>query len=706
MKKINLNIVGMSCVNCADAIKRVTSKIDGVKSANVNFATSGAVYEIDSDGVEEEIKKSIKKLGYDVVDDYDSLQASKEKHIKNLFIKFICSISIFSVVMFLEMSKILPFFINGLICAILSFVVVFYFGYSIISAGLNSLKTKEYDMNTLITLGALSAYIYSIISLFFTHYLYFSSSTGVLSFIFLGQFLEERSKLKANDYIKNLISLTPKSANLIVDNVIKSVPINSLKLNDLVLVKEGELIPSDGIIKKGSALIDQSMITGESLPVLKEVGQEVSAGCINTSGTIEILINKEFINSTLSEILKLLSDASNKKMPISRFADVIASKFVPVVVILAFISLIVWSLLGHFYTGVVCFVSVLIISCPCALGLATPIAIVCSLSNGAKNGILIKNPAILEFLKNIKIFIFDKTGTLTNAKLSVIYSSLDEVTLKMVGEIELLSDHIIAKVIAKYANAKNKFEGDFKEEIANGVIAKNSSNEIIIGKKEFLLEKNIKVDIDKKYLNGAYNIVCVGINGSFKGYIVLSDEIKKDAKDVIANLKNRGIKTILLTGDNQVSGNLIGNKLGLDEIYSSLLPNDKFNITQNLAKKSLVAFVGDGINDAPSMKIASAGICMGSGNDIARQSGDVVLIRNDLKSVLNLLNLSSKTMACIKQNLFWALIYNVICIPIAMGVFYHFGFILKPIFASIAMMCSSIFVVLNSIRLKFKDISK
>ncbi|MBP3224698.1 MAG: copper-translocating P-type ATPase [Campylobacter sp.] len=720
-QKFNLNIVGMTCVNCSNAIERVTRKIEGVESVNVSFTAGVGEFEVANDAVLDAVKAKITKLGYEIATNYEELEAKKARNLKNMLFKFVLAVILACFIMLIEMKSNFSFAVKASICAVLGAVVLGFCGKNFFYHAYGSLKNKNYDMNVLVSLGSSAAYLYSLGSAIFVYFkggnewanLYFSSSAMIIAFILLGKYLEERSKLKANDYIKKLIDLSPKKAVLInPDGMMREILANELKPGDKVLVKNGAQIPGDGVIIDGEAEIDTSLITGESLAVFKKVGDTVNAGCMSVAGILQVEITKFSHQSVLAEIKNLLSEAGSKKMPISRFADKIANIFVPSVIFIAICVFVIWLIAGKAHIGLLCAICVLIISCPCALGLATPIAIVCAISNAAKNGVLVKNPEVLEILKDTKIAVFDKTGTLSRGEISVNFTNLSDENLALIASVQMLSEHPISKAIVKFAKEKGlkfaKFEGEFESLLGRGIKAKNSEFTLLAGNKELLNENGVEFETPKnadEFLCNGFGVIFVAINAKFVGFVALSDILRDEASECIKTLKNQGIKTIMLTGDNAKTANFIGKSLGVDEIISEVLPSQKYEFIANLKNSEKVLFVGDGINDAPSLKTADIGVAMNSGSDIAKGAGDIIFIKNDLRNLAYLINLSQKTMTTIKQNLFWAFFYNLICIPVAAGILYPlWGVLLKPMFGAAAMCFSSVTVVLNSIRLKFAKI--
>ncbi|PSM52633.1 copper-translocating P-type ATPase [Campylobacter blaseri] len=713
-KKIKLNIVGMSCVNCSNAIEKATKKIEGVADSRVSFTTNTGEFEVDSENLKNQIIQKIEKLGFEVATDYEDLQLKKQKALKALRIKLISAFFLMLAVMILHMF-IKHSFINSFLQFVLTTIIVFYCGKSFFVHAYGSLKNRNYDMNVLIALGVGSAYLYSSFVFLFPHlvdskfnYVYFESAAMIVFFILLGKYLEENSKAKANDYIKSLLNLAPKTATLLnSDGTTKDILVENLNIGDIVVVKSGTNIPCDGVVVSGGAEVDTSALTGEFLPVYKKFGDSVNAGFLNTNGFINIEVTKANHETMIARITKLLSEASAKKMPVARLADKVANIFVPIVVAIAILTFITWVVFGNAYYGVMTSISVLVISCPCALGLAVPISIVCAISNLAKNGVLVRNPEVLEILRDTKNVFFDKTGTLTNGKISVYTTNLDNQNLKEVAEVEMLSEHLISKAIVKYAEDKNINLDNYKGEYENIVGMGIKSDNLLIGSEAFLIKNNVSIDEKQKneylkFLKNGLGTVLVAKDSKYLGYIVLEDTIRKSAKESIQKLNIEEKNTIMLTGDNENIAKYISKELGIKKVYSGVLPEEKFNIIKEHKNSGKTIFVGDGINDVLSLKEADCGIAMNSGTDIAKSTGDILLINNDLSGVIKLIKISERTMNTIKQNLFWAFIYNIICIPIAAGILYPInGTLLEPHFAALAMSFSSVTVVLNSLRLKF-----
>ncbi len=717
--KVKLNIAGMSCVNCSNAIEKVSKKIDGVLEANVNFANASGEFVLKDASVREVLEQKIKKLGYFVATNIDEFEAKRDEHITAIRNKFIFAFLASMVIMALEMF-VRPSVVVNLAILALGFLVLAFSGKDFFAHAIEAVKNKNYDMNVLVALGSGSAFLYSLFVVIFSDFIpddlknvYVSGAAMIIAFVLLGKYLEERSKAKAGDYLKRLLKISPKTAFLVMpDGHSKEVNVNELKVGDIVIVKNGYNIPSDGVIVQGGAEIDASMLTGESLPVYKEVGDGVFAGTLNTNGYISVKVTKSSYESLLSQILNLLSDASSKKMPIGRLADKIANIFVPSVVAISVLTFVIWIIFsGNFAYAISSAICVLIISCPCALGLATPIAIVSSLARGAKAGILVKNPEVLELIKDAKFVAFDKTGTLSKGQISVKSSNLSEQDLALIASAENLSEHLISKAIVRYAKQKcidlQKLNGKFQNVVGQGIIYEDENNQIIIGNEKLLLANEVSLNLDeskaiKEATNDGSGVILCAINKKFVGFLTLSDELKDEASDVINELTSLNLQSVILSGDDEKVVASIAKKLNVSKYHANMLPEDKFNEIKELTNHGGVIFVGDGVNDSPSLKEASVGIAMNSGSDIAKGAGDIVLIKNDLRGVTGLVRLANATMANIKENLFWAFMYNAICIPVAAGVLYPvFGLLLSPVYGSMAMCFSSVTVVLNALRLRY-----
>ena len=564
-------------------------------------------------------------------------------------------------------------------------------------------------MNLLIVIGTSAAFFYSLFVMIFPEIfvlqmrnLYFEGSASIITFVLMGRYLESRSRNKATDFMKKLLSLKPQEATILVDGKQIKVPADSIVKGDIVVVKAGERVPVDGVIVEGSAEIDQSMITGESLPVLKKVGDSVIGGTINTDGYIILKAVRTGKETFLSQMTGLLFEAQEKKPSVGKLADRIVAVFVPSILIISIITFDLWYIFNRPDIAFLASVSVLIIACPCALGIATPIAVVSSVGRGAKEGILLKNPDIIEKIPDVDTAFFDKTGTVTEGKLKISNSIIyDKDMLKLAYPALSQSKHpVIDAVLPHIPFFEGKTE-DLKTFPGKGVKAVVENKHILIGNRKLMEENGININLPE----GKTEVI-IAVDKKVVGVFFLEDKIKKDAEYVIRKLKEKGIKTVLLTGDRKLSAKSVCGEAGFDECYWELLPEDKYRIVRDYQKKGRrTLFIGDGINDAPAMAVSDVGIAVLQATDLAKEAGDMIILSDDLKSVLKAYSLSEVTFRIIKQNLFWAYIYNMIGIPVAAGILYpFFGILLKPVFAGIAMSFSSVTVVANALRLQIKKL--
>jgi len=722
-EKINLNISGMTCVNCSNGIERVVNKMDGLDASKVNFTSNSGEFTIDTDKLDKtKLIAKIKKLGYGVEEDIKALELAKKESYKKLKALFFVSAS-FTVYIFVFMFFPVTMVNNSFIILALASVVQFYPGMRFYKLAFSALSHKNYDMNVLVALGTSAAYFYSAFvvllpDLFPPHlrFVYFDGAAVIVTFILLGRLLEERSKAKATDFLKDLMDLAPINANLILKNgEVKVVQAVDLHVDDIVLIKQGEKVSTDAVIIEGEAEIDASMITGEPMPVFKKVGDEVVAGTINKTGTLYVKVSKLSSDTKLSQIIALLNEAQSKKMPIARFADKVANIFVPTVVAASILTFLVWAfVVGDTMSAILASISVLIISCPCALGLATPIAIVSAVGKGAKEGILIKNPEILEIIKDIKYAVFDKTGTITKGEISVKEMLIQDEYLSLICSAEVQSEHPISQAIVKWAKKNNiKLNEEIKDleiKAGFGISATSKNKKILIGNSALLEQNGVHVTnkqqaVFEKILKNGNGAVLASIDTQCIGIISLEDSLKTGAKEMVNALKSKHIIPILLTGDNEITAKKIAEEVGIELVYAEVLPDEKYKVIKELQKDAKVMFVGDGINDSVSIKQADIGVALNSGSDITKDAGDIILMNNELNSIVKSINLSQKSMTTIKQNLFWAFFYNAIGIPIAAGALFPIlGVMLTPMYAGIAMSFSSVTVVLNSLRLKFSKL--
>lgn len=570
-------------------------------------------------------------------------------------------------------------------------------------------KNHQANMDTLVAIGTLTAYLYSVYALFTHRAVFFESAVFIITFILLGQVLEEKMRTNASSAVKKLINLQAKTAEVMRAGQFVQVPLQEVQVDDILRVKPGQKIAVDGVITQGTSSIDESMVTGESMPVTKNVGDQVIGATINKTGTFLFQAQKVGPDTLLSQIVEMVKKAQTSRAPIQKLTDKISNIFVPAVLIIAILTFVIWNIFLQASTvrALLFAVSVVIIACPCALGLATPTALMVGTGRSAKAGILIKNGEVLEAADNIQTVVFDKTGTITHGQPQVtdIVGSKPKQILQIAASIETASEHPLAQAIVQAAQKQELSlipAADFQTIVGKGVRAQLQDKQFYIGSEQLFSQNSIseKLRQQKEQLqNEAKTVVIVGEVGAAQGLIAIQDTPKSSAAAAIAALKRQGLKTVMLTGDNQQVAQAIAQKVGIDQVFANVLPNDKAQIVQQLQRHNNVAFVGDGINDAPALTLANVGIAMGSGTDIAIEAGGIVLVKNDLRGVVQALELSRKTFQRIKFNLFWAFIYNALGIPIAAGVFVGWGLVLSPELASLAMALSSVSVVLSSLLL-------
>ena len=744
--KKTFSIKGLHCASCIRVTERALKKTPGVKDAVVNLATQKAMVTYDTDNcTPEQLAEAIDKTGYILeLEDtsYAEASESKEKELKKLLNKVNVSLG-FGLLIFWGSFPVLmetapAIFRNFFFQLLLATPVQFWAGYEFYRATVPALKHRSANMDTLVALGTTVAYIYSTFVTFFPEVIinlgldpmpYFDVAVIVIGLILLGRYFEAKAKSGTSQAIKKLIGLQAKTARVIRDKKEVNLPIEQVKIGNIIRVRPGEKIPVDGVIIEGESSIDESMITGESIPVDKTKGDTVVGATMNKSGTFIYKATKVGAETMLAQIIKLVEEAQGSKAPIQRLADIVSSYFVPVVIMLAFLTFGVWYIFGPspaFLYAMLNTVAVLIIACPCAMGLATPTAIMVGTGIGAEHGILIKDAESLETANKINAIVFDKTGTLTEGKPEVtdliVLDKLEEYPssgakpdqedeiLKLAASIEKGSEHSLAESIVKEAENKklvlSKVE-KFKAIPGYGVEGWLNKQKILLGNIKLMKKNGVRIDstqvktTEKLEMDGK-TVVYIAVDQKALGLIAIADTIKDTAKDALTSLKKRGIEILMITGDNERTANAIAKKLGVDRVLAEVLPDQKENEIKKLqtaGKK--VAMVGDGINDAPALAAADIGIAMGSGTDVAIEAADITLINKDLKSVTAAIELSKKTMRTIKLNLIWAFGYNVLLIPVAMGILYpFFGILLSPIFASVAMASSSISVVSNSLLLK------
>lgn len=715
--KQQFKVSGMTCANCALTIEKKLKKTPGVQGASVNFATETVTVDFDPSEINlEGIFEQVKDAGYIPIENKEDANEDNITRKQRNWVIFSALLSLpIMPLMFLPMSMTTMYTM-----LILATIVQFTAGWTFYRGAYHALKNRSANMDVLVAMGITAAYGYSVMTtfphVFFEGPTFFDTSALLIVFVRFGKYLEAKAKGRAGQALKRLLELQADKARILVDGVEKEVSASSVKIGDIVVVKPGEKIPVDGEIVEGHASIDESMITGESIPVDKEAGDPVVGATINRSGSIKIRTTKTGKDSVLSGIIKLVEDAQGVKPPIQRLADTISNYFVPTVVFITILTFIIWYFVlnSTFVFAFTAAIAVLVIACPCALGLATPTAVMVGSGVGLNRGILFKSAAVLEGISKIEAIGFDKTGTLTKGKPEVTdlisyegYSQTELLRVAAAGEnpsIHPLAQAVVAR--AKSENLEIEEVQDYHEESGHGIVCKYEGQELLIGNMRLMTQYTISLGESEQdfqrlaELGKTTSFVAYG--GKVIGLIALADVLKESTKEAIKRLHELGLKTFMITGDNKKVATVVGNEVGIDEVIAEILPQDKINIIQRYQSQGLkVAMVGDGINDAPALAQADIGIAIGSGTDVAKESGDVVLVRNDLLDVERAIRLGRKTLTKIKQNLFWALVYNTIGIPIAAGVLYPItGELLPPEWAGLAMAFSSVSVVTSSLLLR------
>ena len=736
MRDYTFKVEGMSCSACANRVERITKKIDGIESANVNFATEKLTVRVDAEKVRySDIKLAVDKAGFKLIKEEDQIKevSKKKDESKILLNRFIFSLIFTVPLLIISMGHMvgmpLPSIIdpmkNPLNFALIQLVLtipVMVAGYKFYKIGYKNLFKLSPNMDSLIAIGTSAAVAYGLFAIYKilngeTHYamhLYFESAVVILTLITLGKYLEAVSKGKTSEAIKKLMGLAPKTATIIKNGKEVSIPIEEVIVGDIILVKPGEKLPVDGEIIEGSTSIDESMLTGESIPVEKNIGSTVIGASINKAGFIKYKATKVGKDTALAQIVKLVEEAQGTKAPIAKMADIIAAYFVPTVMALAIIAAVGWLIAGESTVfALTIFISVLVIACPCALGLATPTAIMVGTGKGAENGVLIKGGEALETTYKIDTIVFDKTGTITEGKpkvTDIICNGIkEEEVLVLAASAEKGSEHPLGEAIVREAEDRRlefKRIEDFKAVPGHGIEVTIEGKDILLGNKKLMLQNNIDIELlhvesDRLAAEGKTPMY-IAINNKLSGIIAVADTVKENSKAAIEELKKMNVNVAMITGDNKKTAEAIAKSVGIDIVLAEVLPEDKANEVKKLQKQNRkVAMVGDGINDAPALVQADVGIAIGSGTDVAIESADIVLMKSDLKDVVTAIRLSKATIKNIKENLFWAFGYNVLGIPVAMGVLHIFGGpLLNPMIAAAAMSFSSVSVLLNALRLK------
>ena len=720
MKKLVLKIDGMTCSACSSGLEKYLNKQVGIKSCNVNLVLAIATIEYEN-LTKKQIENYIKEAGFKSLGEFKGIDDLETKKFDKNKLIILGILILF--IMYISMSEMLNLpsipFLNHNYPLIFTTTMLFvtliflWYGFDILKSGIKNLLHKMPNMDTLVMFSVLFSFLYSFygyinIILFdsqqFTS-LYFESTCMVIYFIKLGRFIENISKDKTKNAIKNLVQITPKNAILKRDGKEEKVTIDKIVINDILISRSYDKIAVDGEVVEGRIYVDESFITGESNPVLKEKGSKVIAGSICYDGYIEYKALKIGKESTISEIVKLVVEATNTKSKIQKLADKISGYFVPFIILVAILTFIIQLLIGvSFEKSLIHMVTILVVACPCALGLAVPLVVVVSNGLCAKKGLFLRNSDVLEKAKNIDTVVFDKTGTLTYGKLNIFkvynYSNLpDEKLLDIVSNLEKHSSHPISRAF----NLKKKFTvTDFKTLDGMGIYGKINNKDYYLGNEKIILNLKIKNNYKKDYnflIKNACSIIYIIENRKIIGLIGVRDVIRSDIKDIINKFYNNRINVIMLTGDNDITAKVIASELGIKKVIANVLPNMKANYVKKLVDSGRkVIMVGDGINDAPALATATIGVSVNDGTDVAMDFSDVILMNNDMNNILDLIVISKKAYKVIKQNLFWAFFYNLCMLPIAMGLLENFGISMTPMFGSIAMIFSSLTVVFNSLR--------
>ena len=734
-EKVTVRVGGMSCAACVARVERALKAIPGVKEAQVNLASATAtiIYDSALAGLSD-FRRAIEGEGYEflgLLSEAPSREDLEEKRLKGLKKRLVIAWALAPLVFVLSMPTLFPFVkkipleTRFWLLFLLSTPVEFYAGAEFLIQALKALRHRSADMNTLVSLGTLSAYLYSAVVTFFPEafrraglplHVYYDSATMIIAFVLLGRYLEVKARGRATEAVRKLLKLAPPVARVIKDGEEKEIPAEALLPGEVVVVRPGERLPADGVILEGETALDESMLTGESLPVEKGPGDKVIGGTLNTHGVIKVRVERTGKDTVLATIARLVEEAQGSKARIQRLADRVAGVFVPLVLIIAVITFGLWYFFGpqpKLTNALLAFVSVLVIACPCAMGLATPAAVMVATGRAAEEGILVKNALALEEGARVKTCVFDKTGTLTLGRPEVKEiipapgKKLEEV-LKVAGALERHSEHPLSQAV--YAKAKHfgPYEAEkVRAEVGFGIVGEVVGRISGVGKRELLnrFVKEVPDELERasaRLARKGHTVVWVFFGEEVLGLISLADSPRPEAKEVIAALKKMGLKVFMLTGDNRLTAEAIARELSLDGFWAEVLPAEKSKKIEELrAQGEKVAMVGDGVNDAPALAVADLGVALSSGTDIALETADVALMREDLRLVPKAISLSRKTLRVIKQNLFWAFAYNVLAIPVAAGALYPFyGLRLSPPIAAAAMAMSSVSVVTNALRLK------
>lgn len=733
MKKVLLKIDGMTCSACSSGLEKYLNKQEGIKTATVNLIMNNASVEYDDKKLTlEQVEKFVEKAGFTSLGIDNFKKEEKKKSNEKYKLTAISLISI--LILYISMSHmvglpVIPFLnmmthpINYAISLFILTTIVLLLGRNIIKNGYKNLIHKTPNMDTLVMIGVLASYIYSIYgtirilqgNTMYVHKLYYESAAVVIFFIKIGKFVENKNKDKTKEALQELMTITPNNATIIKNEKEVVVTLDEIQKGDIVICKPGEKIAVDGEIIEGMTHINESFITGESKPVKKEAESKVMAGSINYEGTIKYKAEKIGKESTVSEIVRLVANATATKAPIAKIADKISGYFVPVVLIISVLVFLLWLIISKDITlAINTFVSILVVACPCSLGLATPLAIVIASGNASRRGILVKTSEALENFHKARTICFDKTGTLTKGTLSISkiynYSNFNEKELlKKIASIENKSEHPIARaIINKATEEKIELEDlkEFKAIAGFGIEAiMQNDDKYLIGNRKLMIENNIIIENEqdeKDLVNDGNSILFVSQNSKLIALIGVKDVLKDNIENVIKELKNKNINVVMITGDNEKTAEIVAKQIGIDKVISNVTPKEKAEKIKELKKDGIVIMCGDGINDSISLVTADIGVSISSGTDIAMDSASVILMNDNIEKINELIDISKKTIRNIKQNLFWAFFYNICMIPIACGILEPIGIEMNPMIAAFAMTISSLTVVLNALRLKSK----
>lgn len=721
LSAVTYTVKGMTCASCVASIEKSLNAIEGIYSINVNLGTSKVSVSFDEDRVSpKKIIETIESAGFEVASEVEKKGSEDKAQLNTLIFAVVFSVPAILLMVGFDYLGLDAHGYEGYILMILTAPVQFIAGYQFYRGTYYSLKNRTLGMDVLIAVGSSAAYFYSAAAVllpgYFHGHLYFDASAMIITLILFGKYLEHIAKGRASDAVKKLIELRPETATVIRDGREVEISPSEMVIGDLFVVKPGERIAADGIIEEGVSAVDESMITGESVPIDKKKGSEVIGGTINQNGRLVVKAEKVGNETTLAQIIRLVEDAQSSKAPIQRYADKVASYFVPAVISIAVVSFLIWYLWGYgryvggdgtFSFSLSILIAVLVISCPCALGLATPTAVIVGSGKGAENGILIKSGAALETAGKIKTVVLDKTGTITEGKLSVTESTVPSDLIPYIIAAERGSEHPLSRAVTAYADENTPVipVESFEAVPGKGVKAQVNNRKIIVGNRSLMDDYDLSYssveDNIIKLEEQGQTVVIAAVDDQIAGIIGIADTIKETSKMAVSEMKSMGIDVVMITGDNKRAAAVTAEKVGIEKFVAEALPSTKSEQISLLKKEGPVAMIGDGINDAPALALADVGIAIGSGTDVALETGDIVLIKNDLIDAVASIQLSRKTLSKIRQNLFWALCYNTAAIPIAAGILFPaFGILLNPIVAAAAMSVSSITVVANAALLK------